>query len=113
MRIVLGELKNYANAFWQNKPLRKRVGWGLTIFIVLQLYFVRELIAAELLFGMLFVFMFALAVLFYTVGTIGMNGRTWAEAGARVVATSARRGYTTLEEISKRPFRHPHSESAR
>jgi hypothetical protein len=92
--------------------LRKRVGWGLAIFLVLQMYFVREMIAAELLFGMLFVFMFALASLFYLVGTVGMNGRTWAEAGVRVVATSARRGYSSLEEISKKPFRHPHSESA-
>jgi hypothetical protein len=112
MKIVLAELKDYANAFWQNKPLRKRVGWGLVIFLVLQIYFVRELIAAELLFGMFFVFLFVLATLSYVVGTIGMNGRGWAEAGARVVATSARRGFSTLEEISKKPFRHPHSESA-
>jgi hypothetical protein len=112
MKIVLAELKNYANAFWQNKTLRKRVGWGLAIFLVLQLYLVRELIAAELLFGMFFVFLFVLATLSYVVGTIGMNGRSWAEAGARVVATSARRGFGTLEEISKKPFRHPHSESA-
>ena len=113
MKIVLAELKNYANAFWQNKPVRKRAGWALAVFLVLQLYFVRELIAAELLFGMLFVFLFVLATLSYVVGTIGMNGRSWAEAGARVVATSARRGFGTLEEISKKPFRHPHSESAR
>jgi hypothetical protein len=112
MKIVLGEIKGYAEAFWQNKPLRKRVGWGLAVFLVLQLYFVRELIAAELLFGILFLFLFALASLAYAVGTIGMNGRSWAEAGARVVATSARRGYSALEEISKKPFRHPHSESA-
>jgi hypothetical protein len=112
MKIVLAELKNYANAFWQNKPVRKRAGWALAVFLVLQLYFVRELIAAELLFGMLFVFLFVLATLSYVVGTIGMNGRSWAEAGARVVATSARRGFGTLEEISKKPFRHPHSESA-
>jgi len=112
MKIVLAKLQNDANAFWQNKPLRRRVGWGLAIFFVLQLYFVRELIAAELLFGMFFLFLFVLAALSYVVGTIGMNGRTWAEAGARVVATSARRGFSTLEEISKKPFRHPHSESA-
>ena len=112
MRIVLSQLKQSADAFWQNKPLRKRVGWGLGIFLVLQLYFVRELIAAELIFGVLFVFLFALAGLFYLIGTVGMNGREWAEAGARVVATSARRGVTALEDISKKPFRHPHSESA-
>jgi len=112
MKTVLGELKELASSFWQNKKVRNRVGWGLAIFLVLQLYFVRELIAAELLFGMLFAFMFALAALFYVVGTVGVNGRGWAEAGARVVASSARRGYSTFEEISKKPFRHPHSESA-
>jgi hypothetical protein len=112
MKIVLAELKNYANALWQNKVLRKRVGWGLAIFLVLQLYFVRELIAAELLFGILFLLMFSLGALFYVVGTIGVNGRVWAEAGARVVATSARRGFSTIEDLSKKPFRHPHSESA-
>jgi len=112
MKIVFSELKQHASAFWQNRPLRKRVGWGLGIFLVLQLYFVRELIAAELIFGMLFLFLFALAGIFYFIGTVGMNGREWAEAGARVVAVSARRGYSALEDISKKPFRHPHSESA-
>ena len=112
MKIVLAQLKRYASDFWQNKPLRKRTAWGVAIFIVLQLYFVRELIAAELLFGILFLFVFALATLFYAVGTIGIEGRGWAEAGARVVAISARRGFSTLEDISKKPFRHPHSESA-
>jgi hypothetical protein len=112
MKIVFAQLKKYAGEFWQNKPLRKRTAWGLTIFIVLQLYFVRELIAAELLFGMFFLVIFTLAALFYAVGTVGIEGRSWAEAGARVVATSARRGYSTLEDISKKPFRHPHSESA-
>jgi hypothetical protein len=33
------------------------------------------------------------------------------EAGARAVAPFARRGYTKMEEISKKPFRHPRSES--
>jgi hypothetical protein len=113
MKTVFAEMKEQLSKAWQNPVIRKRAGWGLGIFLVLQLYFVRELIAAELLFGMLFAFLMALAGLFYVVGTIGVNGRVWAEAGARVVANSARRGYSTLEEISKKPFRHPHSESAR
>jgi hypothetical protein len=35
------------------------------------------------------------------------------EAGVRAVAPVARRGYARIEEISKKPFRHPRSESAR
>jgi hypothetical protein len=112
MKPVLGELKLMLGKAMQNPIVRRRVGWGLAIFLVLQLYFVRELIAAELLFGVLFAFLLALAGLFYVVGTIGVNGLNWAEMGVRVVASSARRGYSALEEISKKPFRHPHSESA-
>lgn len=112
MKTVLGELKQLATGAWQNKKIRNRLGWGLAILIVLQLYFVRELLAAELLFGILFVFLFSLAALCYAVGTVGVYGREWAEVGGRAVVSSARRGYSTLEEISKKPFRHPHSESA-
>jgi hypothetical protein len=112
MKTAIGELKKMVLAAWQNKKTRNRVGWGLAIVLVLQLYFVRELLAAELIFGMLFAFLFSLAALCYAVGTIGVNGREWAEVGARTVANSARRGYSALEEISKKPFRHPHSESA-
>jgi hypothetical protein len=112
MKPVLDELKAMLSKAAQNPIVRKRVGWGLAIFLILQLYFVRELIAAELLFGMLFAFMLALAGVSYVIGTIGVNGLGWAEMGARVVADSARRSYSALEEISKKPFRHLRSESA-
>ena len=111
MKVFLNQLREFANTAKQNTKLRKRVGWGLAVFLILQVYFVRELIAAELLFGMLFVVMLLLAGIFYVVGTIGERSLDWAEAGVRVVGTTARRGYTAVEEISKRPFRHPHSES--
>ena len=112
MKVFLNQLKEIANTVKQNRKLRNRLGWGVGIFLVLQLYFVRELIAAELLFGALFVVLLALAGIFYVVGTIGERSLDWAEAGVRVVGTSARRGYAAVEEISKRPVRHPHSESA-
>jgi hypothetical protein len=35
-----------------------------------------------------------------------------AEAGIRLFARSARRGYNMMEELSRKPFRHPRSESA-
>jgi len=112
MNVFVNQLKEIANSVKQNKRLQKRVGWGLAVFLILQVYFVRELIAAELLFGLLFAFMLLLAGIFYVVGTIGERSLDWAEMGVRVAGTSARRGYAAVEEISKRPFRHPHSESA-
>lgn len=112
MKVFLNQLKEIANTVKQNTKLRKRLGWGVAVFLVLQVYFVRELIAAELLFGLLFVVMLLLAGIFYVVGMIGERSLDWAEAGVRVAGTSARRGYAAIEEISKKPFRHPHSESA-
>ncbi|HXX43576.1 MAG TPA: hypothetical protein VEJ38_02525 [Candidatus Acidoferrales bacterium] len=91
---------------------RKRFIWTVSILFILQLYFVRELIAAELLFGALFAALFVFVGLCYFVGTVGIHGLDWAEAGARVVATTARRGYGAIEELSKKPFRHLRSESA-
>jgi hypothetical protein len=85
---------------------------ALVILVVLQVYFVRELLAAELLFGLLFAALLLLGGICYVVGVIGERGLDWAEAGVRVVAQSARRGYSGLEELSKRSFRHPRSESA-
>ncbi|HXW61211.1 MAG TPA: hypothetical protein VEJ45_01325 [Candidatus Acidoferrales bacterium] len=92
---------------------RKRIAWTITILLVLQLYFVRELIAAELLFGAMFAVVFLIVSICYLIGTVWENGLNWAEMGARAAATLTRRSYGTLEEFSKRPFRHPHSESAR
>jgi hypothetical protein len=43
---------------------------------------------------------------------VGMRGLDLAESGVRAVAGSARRGYETIEELSRKPFRHPRSESA-
>ena len=72
----------------------------------------RALIAAELLFGMGFAVLFGIGLIFYLVGTLGERGLDWAETGVRVVATSARRGYASLEEITRKTIRDPRSESA-
>ena len=85
---------------------------AVVILFVLQLYFVQELLAAELLFGMAFVALLLLGGLLYLLGAVGERSFDWTEAGMRVLAVSARRGYTALEEISRKSFRHPRSESA-
>jgi hypothetical protein len=115
MKMILGQLKGHVKEFVASiePKTRKRIIWTLAVLFVLQVYFVRELVAAELLFGMLFAAMFLLAAICYLLGTISVDGIDWTEAGVRLVASTARRYYSLLEEISKKPFRHPHSESAR
>ncbi len=105
-------------AFAKNLIRKARVRKGLlsiaAAFFILQLYFVRALIAAELIFVLFFLVILAVVGIAYVLGSIGERGLEWTEVGLRALAGSAKRGYLALEEeISKRPFRHPRSESAR
>jgi hypothetical protein len=111
MATLLVKSKEFVSSI--HPKTRKRIIWTASILFILQLYFVRELIAAELLFGALFAVLFLFVGICYLVGTIGERGLDWAEIGVRAVATTARRGYSTVEDLSKRSFRHLHSESAR
>jgi len=100
-----------------SRSVRKtRVGKGtlyiLFGFFALQLYFVRELIAAELLFVLGFAALLLVGAVVYFVGAVGMRGLDLADSGIHVLADSARRGFETIEELSRKPFRHPRSESA-
>jgi hypothetical protein len=112
MKKGLGQVRTFVSAIVEKAKIRKGVVLTLAVLFILQLYFVRELLAAELLFGFGFAVLLALGGIFYLVGAIGERGLDWAEAGVRVIGDSARRGYNSLEEISRKPFRHPRSESA-
>ena len=97
----------------EKKRILNRAVWCvLGIILVLQLYFVRELLAAELLFGIGFAILFSIGAVVYLVGRAGERGFGWAESRARTLAGPTRRGLSVLEEISRKPFRHPRSESA-
>ena len=51
MKMVFGNVKSFALATVEKAKLRKGLMAGIALFFVLQVYFVRELLAAELLFG--------------------------------------------------------------
>ena len=112
MNTVWGNLKVLTTKLAANARIRYTALSLLAILFIFQLYFVRELLAAEILFAMGFGVLFLLGSLFYVIGAISERGFDWTEAGVRVIANSARRSYATLEEISRKPFRHPRSESA-
>jgi hypothetical protein len=112
MKTVSGNLKSWLAKAGETLKLRKGLVAIVAIAFVAQMYFVRELVAAELLFGLGFAVLLAFAALFYAIGAVSERGLDWAEVGVRVIADSARRGYSSLEEISRKPFRHPRSESA-
>jgi hypothetical protein len=112
MKTLLQQSKSLALSIVEKAKVRKGLLLGIAVFFVLQLYFVRELLAAELLFGVGFAILLAVAALAYVVGSLGERGLDFAEVGVRVIGDSARRSFSALEEISRKQFRHPRSESA-
>lgn len=92
---------------------RKWMWWLLAVVVAVQLYFVRELLAAFALFTLGFAFVAAL------LGSLYLLQKGW-EAGVTRVAESqnpyilaARRGVAAVEEYSRRPLRRPNSQPAR
>jgi hypothetical protein len=112
MTSFLGRFQARTAGITAKAKLRKGLVFGLAIFFFFQIYFVRELFAAELLFGVIFGVLLILGSTAYMLGAIGERGLDVAEAGIRLFARSARRGYNVMEELSRKPFRHPRSESA-
>lgn len=95
----------------ENKA-RKWVWIGLAVFIALQIYFVQEMLAALMLFTGAFVVLALAALVLYLIDRAGQWGLGWAGKRARPVAQLARRGWVAAEEISKKPFHRPRSETA-
>jgi hypothetical protein len=97
----------------KQQKLTRALWWALGITFVFQLYFVRELLAAEILFGAAFAVLFIIGLGIYVIGQAGERGFGWAESRARALVQATRQGLSALEEISRKTFRHPRSESAR
>ncbi|MGH9593225.1 MAG: hypothetical protein ACRD5L_09045 [Bryobacteraceae bacterium] len=86
-------------------PFRKFLWIGLAALVVAQVYFVRELIAALVLFTGLFVVLSVIAGVVYLVGRVGESTISMAEPAAK-------RGLEIAEEVSKKTFRRPRSAPA-
>ena len=112
MKNGMAEFKTFAVGVAEKAKIRKGMFSVIGVVFILQLYFVRELLAAELLFGLGFAVLLAIGGIIYLVGALGERGLDFAEAGIRVISETARRSYNGLEEFSRKPFRHPRSESA-
>ena len=89
---------------------RKWMWWLLGSIAALQLYFVRELLAAFALFALGFLAIAGVVISLYTLH------RAWAFTVDRVAesrhpaAVAVRHGIYSVEELARRPFRRPGSE---
>jgi hypothetical protein len=112
MKTILARLKAFVVGVAAKAKVRKGTLTAFGIFFFLQIYFVRELLAAEVLFALAFGVVLVIGGTAYLLGALGERGLDLTEAGIRLLARSARRGYGLVDELSRKPFRHPRSESA-
>ena len=85
---------------------------GLVAFVALQVYFVQEMLAALMLFTGVFAIIAVVALLLYLVDRAGQWSIGWAGQLVRPAVQVARRGLTQAEDLSKKQFRRPRSETA-
>ncbi|MEQ1472422.1 MAG: hypothetical protein ABLQ96_01310 [Candidatus Acidiferrum sp.] len=86
---------------------RKWMWWFLVAGVAVQLYFVRELLAAFALFAAGF------AVIALLIASVYMMQKVWEVGVARLVesrspaVSMARRAASAMEQLGRRPFRRP------
>jgi uncharacterized membrane protein YqjE len=97
---------------FSEKKARKWMWAALAAFLALQIYFVQEMLAALILFTGVFVIVALLALMMYLVDQAGQWSLEWAGEHVRPAIHLLRRGWTFVEELSKKPFRRPRSETA-
>lgn len=112
MREHLNRWKNYLREPLAKAPLRRSLWWAAGIAFVLQMYFVRELIAAEIIFGIFFIGLFFVVAAIYLVARLGEQGLRWSESGVRRFGNSTRRAAGALEYFTRKTAARANSESA-
>src|SRR5258707_13380622 len=94
------------NAIFRERKARKWLWIALGALAALQIYFVRELLAALMLFTGLFIVCAVVALILYLVD----RASRW---GIGLAGHQAKRALIVAEEISKKQLRRPRSEAAR
>ncbi len=113
MNKLLQEVKRLSLKAAQEPKIRKPLLRGLAVLLILQIYFVRELIVAEALFAVGFLVVMAIVGICYALGTAGLKGIDLTETGLRLAAQGARRSYDFLEIAARNSIRHLPSETTK
>ena len=94
------------------KKARKWLWIGLAALAALQVYFVQELMAALLLFSVLFAIVAAAVLVVYMFDRAGQRTVAWAEPQTLRAARLARRALARAEEVSRKQLHRQRSETA-
>ena len=95
------------------KKARKWLWISLAALAALQIYFVQELMAALVLFSVLFAAVAAGVLLVYLLDRAGQRTMAWAEPRTMRAARLARRAWARAEEVSRKQLHRLRSETVR
>jgi hypothetical protein len=93
--------------------IQKWMGWIVAVVLAVQFYFVKEMFAAELMFAIGFVALTVGFAIFYVLSAVGGQLVRAMELLGRHTAGGAQSAMQFFDTISRKPFRHPHSQSVR
>ena len=113
MNKLLQGIKDWSIKAAKEPKIRKPVLRALAVLLILQIYFVRELIVAEALFAVGFIVVMAIVGICYALGTVGLKSIDLTETGMRLAAQGARRSYDVLEVMARNSIRHLPSETTK
>jgi len=97
----------------KTRKARKWLWIGLATLAAVQIYFVQELMAALVLFSVLFAAVAAGVLLVYLFDRASQRTMAWAEPQTLRAARLARRAWTRAEEVSRKQLHRLRSETAR
>jgi hypothetical protein len=86
----------------QGRSWKMWTGIAVGALAAVQLYFVREMLAALFLFTVLFVIVATVFLMLWLVDRAGQRTLAWAEPQTRELARLARRGVAIAEELGKK-----------
>jgi hypothetical protein len=104
--VSVGAVLEKVREVFRDPKARKWSYFGVGAFIALQMYFVRELLAALVLFTGVFMVCALVALVLYLID----QASQW---GLGIAEHQAKRALAAAEEISKKQLRRPRSEPAR
>jgi hypothetical protein len=98
---------------WGKKEVRKWVWIVVTAFVALQIYFVQEMLVALVLFTVVFSMIAGIALFLYVVDRAGQWSLGWVGHHTRPAFQAIRRGWQSVETISRKQLRRLRSEPVR
>lgn len=106
----MNPLKSFVGKLWQRKT-QMWIWSAVAAFVILRVYYVQELLAALLIFSVLFVIVCAVLLAVFLLDRASQRTVSWAEPGAVRVVQVARRGVAFAEELARKHPPRPAEES--